>query len=272
VFWEETRPLKKLPLGFKLGLTAFLLIAGVGYLLGFTNIYLTYSPNDQMPGLSVADVRLAFYGSREGTKLEKAVQGGMRQYLASDTDFEKIRQWIREGGKESGFVSVQPVFAASCDGCHSRASQVGGVVTEDFAGVSSLLAQDSGMPISRLVQISHTHILAALPLIFLLCFVFSFSRFPQPVKGGVIVFSLLAIPADIGSWWLARFFAPMAPLVILGGVCLGLAFAALVLLSFYDLWLRKADLRQPQSAEIRLQSSRNSATAEKNALIMSIEK
>ena len=241
MFWEETKPLKKLPLGVRLGLTAFLLIAGIGYLLGFTNIYLTYSPNDQKPGLSVADVRLAFYGSREGTKLEKAIQGAMRQYLASDADFEKIRQWIREGGKESGFVNVQPVLAASCDSCHSKASQVGGVVTEDYAGLSPLFAQDTGMSISRLVQISHTHVLAALPLIFLLCFVFSFSRFPQAVKGVVIVFSLLAIPADIGSWWLAKLSAGMAPLVILGGVSLGLAFAALVLLSLYDIWVRKAD-------------------------------
>ncbi len=128
------------------------------------------------------------------------------------------------------------------------------------------------MPFPRLVQISHTHLLAALPLIFLLCLVFSFARYPQAVKGTVIVFALLAIPADIGSWWLARASAALAPLVILGGVCLGLAFAALVLLSLYDLWLRKAEVRQPQSVEIRRQSSLNSATAEKNPLIMSIEK
>jgi len=272
MFWEETRPLRKLPLGVKLGLTAFLLVAGIGYLLGFTNIYLTYSPNDQKPGLSVADVRLAFYGSREGTKLEAAIQGPMRQYFASDADLEKVRQWVREGGKESGFATVQPVFAASCDSCHSTASQVGGVVTEDYAGLSPLLAQDNGMPISRLVQISHTHVLAALPLIFLLCFVFSFSRFPQPVKGIVIVFSLLAIPADIGSWWLARLSPGMAPLVILGGVSLGIAFGALVLLSLYDLWLRKAELSRTQSAEIFRQISRNSETAEKKDLIASMEK
>lgn len=270
MFWEETRPLKKLPLGIKLGLTAFLLIAGIGYLLGFTNIYLSYSPNDQNPGLSVADVRLAFYGSREGTKLETAIQGPMRQYFASDSDFEKVRQWIREGGKESSFVNVQPVFAASCDSCHSNASRVGGVVTEDYAGLSPLLAQDSGIPVARLVQISHTHVLAALPLIFLLCFVFSFSRFPQVVKGVVIVFSLLAIPADIGSWWLAKLSAAAAPLVILGGVCLGLAFGALVLLTLYDIWLRK--VIRLQAVEILRQSSRNSPTAEKNALIASIEK
>jgi hypothetical protein len=272
MFWKETKPLKELPLGIRLGLTAFLVVAGIGYLLGFANIYLTYSPNDQKPGLSVADVRLAFYGSRDGTKLEKAIQGGMGQYLASDADLEKIRKWVREGGKESDFVTVQPVFAASCDGCHSAASRTAGVVTEDYAGVSPLLAQDAGMPLSRLVQISHTHVLAALPVIFLLCLVFSFARYPQAVKGTVIVFSLLAIPADVGSWWLARASAALAPLVILGGVCLGLAFGALVLLSFYDLWLRKVEEKQPQSAEIWRQSSLNSATAEKNALIMSIEK
>jgi hypothetical protein len=79
-----------------------------------------------------------------------------------------------------------------------------------------------------------------LSLVFLLCLVFSFTAFAEPTKIVVMAFSLCSIVVDIGSWWLAKFFAAMAPLVILGGVCLAISFLALILLPLYDLWLRKA--------------------------------
>ncbi len=249
MFWDQTKPLYNLSLGIKLALTVLLVVAGIGYLLGFANIYLTYNAVDGKPGLSVQDIRLAFHGSTEGTKLEKAITGGMKQYFASDADFQKVSQWVRAGGKESGFADVQPVLLASCSTCHSKDSQAGGVVTDDYASISPLLARDTGMPISRLVSISHTHVLAALPLIFVLCLVFSFTRFPQALKSVIIVLALLTIPLDIGSWWLAKASAALAPLVIVGGVSLGLAFLVLVLLPLYDMWLRTADAgRSPGSA------------------------
>jgi hypothetical protein len=52
-------------------------------------------------------------------------------------------------------------------------------------------------------------------------------------------FASLAILLDIGSWWLARLSAGLAVLVILGGVSLALSFAAFILLSLADMWLRR---------------------------------
>ena len=240
MLWQEMKGLQKIPLGFKLGLTAFLVVAGIGYLLGFANIYLTYSPVDQKPGLSVADIRIAFYGQEGATKLEKAILGSMKQYLASEADGKKIREWIRAGAKESGFAEVKAAFA-SCEACHSREAKMADVVTTDYSGVSALVVRDSGKSIPRLVSLSHTHVLATLPVIFLLCLVFSFSRFPNAFKGAVILFSFASIVADIGSWWLAKASGALAILVLLGGICLAISFLALILLSLYDIWLKKAD-------------------------------
>jgi len=240
MFWQEMKGLQKIPMGFKLGLTAFLVIAGIGYLLGFANIYLTYSPVDQKPGLSITDIRIAFYGQAGTTKLESALAGSMKQYLASDADGKKITEWIRAGTKESDFAGVKKAFT-SCDACHSREAKVADVVTEDYAGASALVVRDSGKSIPRLVALSHTHVLATLPVIFLLCLVFSFSRFPDAFKGVVILFSFASIVADIGSWWLAKASGALAILVLLGGICLAISFLALILLSLYDIWLRKSD-------------------------------
>jgi hypothetical protein len=240
MLWEEPKGLGKISTGFRLGLTAFLIVAGIGYLLGFTNIWLTYSGVDGKPGLSVADVRIAFYGNRGATRLQKAIDGPMKQYLASDADGAKIKGWINAGGKESGFADVKSAFE-SCLACHSKDVKTAGVVLEDYASVSPLLAQDTGMPFPRLVTVSHIHVLATLPLIFLLCLVFSFTLFGNRFKAAVIVYSFASIVLDIGSWWLAKASGSLAVFVILGGMALALAFGALIVLSLYDMWLRKAD-------------------------------
>ena len=241
MFWRETKGLAGIPLASKLALTVLLAVAGVGYILGFFNIYLTYSPVDQKPGMSLEDISLSFYGARGSTKLEKAIDGSMRQYLASDADHRTVKDWLAGGASEAGFVQVKPIFEASCGSCHSAEAAVAGVVTVDYADLAPLLKQDTGKSIPRLVSISHTHVLATLSVIFLLVFIFSFTRYPQGLKGLVMVFSSLSILVDIGSWWLAKLSPAMAVLVLLGGLSLALSFLALIVLSLVDMWFRRAE-------------------------------
>jgi hypothetical protein len=241
MFWNKVEGLARLQVSSKVALTLFLCIAGIGYLFGFFNIYLSYSPVDGKPGLSVADIRIAFSGSKGATKLEKAVDGSMKQYFSGDADYQKVKEWLKAGGTEAGYGSVKGIIEESCLSCHSAEAKVGDISLASYTDVSGLLQSDSGKPVSRLVALSHTHVLATLSIVFLLCLVFSFTRFPEAAKIVVMVFSLGSIVADIGSWWLAKFVAALAPLVILGGAALALSFAALILLSLYDLWVRKAE-------------------------------
>jgi hypothetical protein len=240
MFWKKVEGLFGLPASSKVALTLFLCIAGLGYLLGFANIYLSYSPVDGKPGLSVEDIRSTFSGSGGGgTKLEKAIDGAMRQNFASDADYKTVKSWLKAGAKESDFAAVKTVFDGSCVSCHSTDAKIGGVSLQTYSEASAVLHTDSGMSLSRLVSLSHLHVMGILSLVLLLCLVFSFTAFAEPFKMLVMAFSLVSIVADIGSWWLAKFVAALAPLVILGGVFLALTFAALILLSLYDLWLRK---------------------------------
>ena len=239
MFWQKTEGLGRLPSSSKLGITAFLLIAGIGYLLGFANIYLTYSPIDQQPGMSITDVRVAFSGSPEGTALERAIDGTMREYFGSDAEYGQVKDWLKAGAPKGSFDGVAAVFAGSCGSCHSADAAVAGVITDTYTGLQPQLERDTGKSVPRLVSISHTHVLATLPVIFLLCLVFAFTLQRETVKTVVILFSFLAIVLDIGSWWLAKFVPALAPLVIIGGVCLALSFLVLILLSLHDLWLRR---------------------------------
>jgi positive regulator of sigma E activity len=239
MFWKDARGLGEIPVSSKIAVTGFLVAAGIGYLLGFANIYLTYSPVDEKPGMSVEDIAFAFYGKREATKLEKSIDGSMKSYFKSDGDYRAVKAWLSAGAGEAGFVQVKPIFDSSCSMCHSTASKVANVVTETYADLRPLLAQDTGKSVARLVGISHTHMLATAPLLFLLAFVFAFARYPERLKVAVMSFASLAILLDIGSWWLARLSAGLAVLVIIGGVSLALSFAAFILLSLADMWLRR---------------------------------
>ena len=239
MFWKDAKGFSGLPASSKIGLTAFLLIAGIGYIFGFFNIFITYSPIDQEAGLSIKDVQIAFWGAREATKLEKAIDGNMKEHFAGDNEHKQVKDWVTAGAKEEEFEPVKAIFAVSCSTCHSAEAQVAGVVTVNYEDISQYLKRDTGKSISRLVSISHTHVLALLPIIFILCLIFSYSLFAEKLKLIVIAFSFLSIIFDVGSWWLAKLSGALAPLVILGGVALAISFLALILLSLYDVWLRK---------------------------------
>ena len=239
MFWKDPKGLKSIPMYSKIGITILLVVAGVGYLLGFANIIVSYAPVDEQPGLSIADIRIAFYGAREKTKLEKAIDGTMKEYFVDEAGYQTTKEWIAAGAREADFPRIKEVFDMSCSTCHSADAQVAGVVTVDYQDVAEYLKQDTGKSISRLISLSHTHVHGTLPVMFALIFIFSFTLYKNWIKTLVIAFSAAAILADVGAWWLAKLAAFLAPVVILGGLTLALANAALILLPLYELWIKK---------------------------------
>ena len=239
MLWKEKKNLNELDTSAKIGVTAFLILAGIGYIFGFLTILLTYSPIDQEPGLSVADIRIAYYGNRESTGLEVSIDGSMRQYFTSDQNYEVTKAWLQDGAKEGGFPAVAEGFKTDCNTCHSAEAHAAGVVTVTYEDVEPYLAQDTGKSVSRLVSLSHTHICATLAILFPLMLVFGMTSFSEPIKIVVITVSSLAIPLDIGAWWLAKASGSLAVILPIAGAVLGLAYSVLILLSLYEIWLKR---------------------------------
>ncbi len=239
MFWKDPKGLKSIPMYSKVGISILLIVAGVGYLLGFANIVATYSPIDERPGMSIQDIRIAFYGAREKTKLAKAIDGTMKDYFVDQAGYDTTKEWIAAGAKEVDFPRIKEIFDMTCNTCHSADAQVAGVVLVDYADVAQYLKQDTGKSIPRLISLSHTHVHGTLPVMFALIFIFSFTLYKNWIKTLVIAFSAAAILLDVGTWWLAKLAAFMAPVVLLGGLTLALANAALILLPLYELWIKK---------------------------------
>ncbi len=240
MFWKDTLRLRTLPITTKIIISLFLVLTGFGYLLGFTNIFLTYSLVDEKPGLSLEDIRLTYYGARNKTTLEKAIDGSMKQYFIDDKEYQLVKDWVQDGATENAWDSeVKPIFDTSCSTCHSESTALAGVVTEQYSDVETYLVQNSGKPWARIVGVSHTHLLATTPYIFLLVLLLSMTSYPLIVKNVVSIFAFSAVFLDIGSWFLAKLAPFFSILVLMGGMSLGLAFGLLVVLPLYDLWIKK---------------------------------
>jgi hypothetical protein len=240
MFWKETVRLRTMPVPTKIIISLFLILCGIGYLLGFANIYLTYSQVDEKPGLSLEDIKLTYYGARDKSTLEKAIDGSMKQYFTDDTEYSKVKDWVLDGASEKVWDSeIEQIFDASCNTCHSAETALADVVTVNYSDIKPLLSANSGKSWSRIVAVSHTHVLATAPLIFLLVLLLSFTSFPSIIKNVISIFAFSAVFIDIGSWTLAKLSPFFSIFVMIGGMSLGLAFGLLVLLPLYDLWIKK---------------------------------
>ena len=240
MFWKETVRLRTMPIPTKIIISLFLVLCGIGYLLGFTNIYLTYSQVDEKPGLSLEDIKLTYYGARDKSTLEKAIDGSMKQYFTNDTEYSKVKDWVLDGASEKAWDSeIEQIIDASCSICHSAETALADVVTENYSDIKPLLTANSGKSWSRIVAVSHTHVLAITPLVFLLVLLLSFTSFPLLLKNIVSIFAFSAVFMDVGFWFLAKLSPFFSIFVLIGGMSLGLSFGLLVILPLYDLWIKK---------------------------------
>ena len=250
MLWKhEAEGLHNLPISRRISMTIFLVITGIGYIFGFFNILLSYGSNDGQPGLSIKDVQIAFYGARDKTALEKSIDGSMRTYFASDGDYDKVKEWLADGFKESDFETVKPILDTSCNTCHSSAAQVADVVLETYEDNKEYLVQDTGKPVPRLVAISHTHILAAVTVVFILVSIFCATTYPMQLKVILCAWSYFTIALDVGGWWLAKASPNLAFMVILGGASMGTAWGLLIVLPLIEMWLKKPTLSSEATEE-----------------------
>ena len=82
--------------------TMTLLILGVAYLFAMIQTFSAHAGRDNSPGLSATDLKLAYSGSKENTRLEATIKGPMSAMLQQE-DTEEIVLWIQNGATEEGY-------------------------------------------------------------------------------------------------------------------------------------------------------------------------
>ena len=236
--------LSRLPVVVKITLSLSIIMLGIGYLIALLNLYLTYSMTDGEPGLTANDLRRAFYGNRDNTRLAAKIHGGsMEQFLTVPGEKERILSWIQDGAEEPKYqMAVKPILEENCIRCHSVAGVASFRPLTTYTEVMTVTEIDRGEPVGLWARVAHTHI-QSIGLIFLvLGLAVAFTSISELLKQILVCLPFMALVSDFGARALTKYFPSLVYVVMAMGAIMALSFAAMVLLPLYEMWLKKIDL------------------------------
>ncbi|MDH3229264.1 MAG: elongation factor-1 alpha [Alphaproteobacteria bacterium] len=227
------------PLSMRTLFTGTLIVLGIGYLFAMIQIYSAHAGRDGKPGLSVEDIRIAYSGQKDATKLEGALMGPMSGMLPLGERGD-IVGWVRRGLDEIEYESrIRSIFDKRCVACHDGSNphipDLNG-----YEGVAEEAQIDTGMDLFTLVRVSHIHLFGLTFIFFIMGLIFSHAFFrPVWVKSVVVAAPFLAIVLDIASWYLTKLNPALAWVVIISGALMGTSFAFQWIVSMYQIWFYK---------------------------------
>jgi hypothetical protein len=235
------------PLSMRTLFTGTLIVLGIGYLFAMIQIYSAHAARDGKPGLSVEDIRIAYSGQKDTTKLEGALMGPMSGMLPLGERGD-IVGWVRRGLDEKEYEDrIKPIFDKRCVACHDG-SNPHIPALNGYHEVAEEAEIDTGMDLFTLVRVSHIHMFGLTFIFFIMGLIFSHAFFrPVWVKSVVVAAPFVAIILDIASWYLTKLAPGLAWVVIASGALMGTSFAFQWVVSMYQMWFYKYSARERQA-------------------------
>jgi len=228
----------------KLLYTAFLLLMGTGYLMALVYLYTSHEGHDGKPGVSINDISENYYGNRSGTRLEAAIRGPMAGYIQQLDDRHHIVAWLKSGAPEPGYrTTVRPILERSCLQCHSPASGLKIPDLSTYQGIQTVAEVDTGESLHTLMKLSHIHLFGIGLVAFGIGLIFRLAILTTWLKATLMVVPFAVILTDIIAWFLTKWDPLYAYTVVVVGALLGLAWAAQILISLYQIWFLSAQGR-----------------------------
>lgn len=216
----------------------FLLSIALGYLFSLGQVFFVHQGRDGQPGLSIADIVIAYHGSPEQTRLAAAINGPMAGNLKSPADKEIILDWIDSGARQAIYdAQVAPILQRDCLGCHSPASGMNLPPLTSYEQVAKLTEADRGASIPSLVRVSHIHLFGIAFILFFVGKLFVLCEIPVWLKRLTIGIPFMSMLTDIFAWYLTRKTPEFAYLLVISGGLMGVSLNFQILLSLYQMWL-----------------------------------
>jgi len=220
--------------------TMFLLALGIGTLFAIAYIFYTHVGLDGKPGLSVNDIRIAYYGSHQQTRLGAALNGPMAGNLPIVEKRKVIFSWIEHGQTRQEFKDkVAPILNKYCIMCHSEEAGLGLPHLTSYEAVKKLTVTDTGASIQNLVRVSHIHLFGISLLLFLLGRLFLLCEMPVMVKRITVAIPFLAMLVDILSWFATKQIPDFAYAVVIGGGLMLTSIGVQISITLYQMWFYK---------------------------------
>jgi len=220
--------------------TMFLITIGLGYLFALGHTFFSHEGRDGKPGLSVEDVKIAYYGEHQQTRLGAGLNGGMDANLEAPEQKQVIIDWMEAGSTEESFnENVAPILNSSCIGCHSVESGMGLPPLTSYSDVMKLARADTGASVQSLVRVSHIHLFGIAFILFFVGRIFILCEMPVMIKRFTVAIPFLAILVDILSWYVTKFIPGFAFVVVIAGGLMGISLTIQILVSLYQMWFYK---------------------------------
>jgi len=220
--------------------TMFLITIGLGYLFALGHTYFSHEGRDGQSGMSVEDVKIAYYGEHQQTRLGAALNGGMGANLETPEQKQTIAEWIESGADRAAFDSkIAPIMNDNCIGCHSSEADMGLPPLTSYEEVMQLTHQDTGASIESLVRVSHIHLFGIAFILFFVGRIFILCEMSVTLKRITVAVPFLAIMLDIFSWYLTKAIPGFAYVVVIAGALMGISLTIQILVSLYQMWLYK---------------------------------
>ncbi len=231
----------EMPYSQRVLFTATLLMLALGYLFALTYIVVNYAGraggNPMM--LTYDDIVAGYAGNTQGSRLQAALSGPMRDMLSRD-ESTTIIAWLGAGATQPAYVTdIKPILDKRCMICHDGSNPHIPNLS-DFDNLKKVTSADTGTPLSTLVRVSHIHLFAITFIFFVMGLMFSHA-YVRPVwfKCVVIALPFAATVSDVSGWYLTKVYHPMAWIVIGGGALMALSFAFMWVVTMWQLWFSR---------------------------------
>lgn len=229
--------LTNLPLAFRALFTSFLLVLGIAYLMALAYMFLAVvEPHQKMGQGLIEGIEVTYHGDPTSSRMETALRGSMADQIQGP-DRDRVLAWVHNGAPESDYAALKPIFDTNCIACHSAESGMGVAPLDTYEGVLEMSRIDQGPTITQLARVSHVHLFGISVFFLLTGAIFALSSTPAWFRATVVVLPYLAIIADIGSWWLTKFFPVFGVVVVMGGALMAISMGLQVLISLWEMWL-----------------------------------
>jgi len=220
--------------------TMFLVAIGIGTLFAIAYIFFTHTGLDGKTGLTVDDIRIAYYGSHQQTRLGAALNGPMAGNLPIPEKRKVIFKWIENGHKRQEFENhVAPILNKYCIMCHSEEAGLGLPHLTSYDAVNKLTQTDTGASIQSLVRVSHIHLFGISFILFFLGRLFLLCEMPVLIKRITVVIPFVAMLVDIFSWFATKEVPGFAYAVVIGGGLMLTSIGVQITITLYQMWLYK---------------------------------
>jgi len=241
--------LRRLPLGVRLGLTALLVVFGVGIVASIFHLHDHYENRDGKPGLTLDDLQSAYNGLDRPSPLLEALEADHPEELPAESK-QILVNWLK-GDRvvesyddlDLGDFAPAELIAVHCLDCHSRQSSGEGAVGDQipldyFDDVKELAFSQKfePVPVEVLAASTHAHALSLATLTLVVSALLWLTSWPRFLVSYAIAAMGLGLLGDIGGWWLARELPAANGLVALAGSVYNGGTALVLFAIGFDLW------------------------------------